>query len=136
MAHRPESEKNTVATMAGRQKVTRVEQMGSCFRFRLNWEKEESDASPFPTISAVVEAVSAEVHGGAMNVPSELVELGLQATIDQTEHIGRKREAMRTRWDTWRGRGRSCAARAMAGGHGARRSSADSTEECAVWREK
>jgi len=32
------------------------------FQFRLNWEKEESDASPFPTKGAVGEAVSAEVH--------------------------------------------------------------------------
>ena len=36
------------------------------FRFRLNWEKEESDASPFQTINAVEEAVSEKVHGGAM----------------------------------------------------------------------
>ena len=66
----------------------------------MNEEKEESDASPFPSISAVGEAVSAEVHDGAMNVLLELVELGLQATIDQTERTGRKREAMRTHWDT------------------------------------
>ena len=39
------------------------------FRFRLNWEKEESDASPFHPINAVEEAVSEKVHGGAMNVP-------------------------------------------------------------------
>ena len=64
------------------------------FQFRLNWEKEESDASPFPTKGAVEEAVSVEVHDGAMNVPSELLELGLRATIDQTECTGRKREAM------------------------------------------
>jgi len=31
----------------------------------LNWEKEESDASPFQTINAVEEAVSEKVHGGA-----------------------------------------------------------------------
>ena len=90
------------------------------FRFRKHREREESDASPFSTISAVGEAVSTEVHGDAKNDPPELAELGLRATIDQTESTGRKREAMRTRWDTWRGRGRSCAARAMGGGHGAR----------------
>ena len=39
------------------------------FRFRLNWEKEESDASPFHPKNAVEEAVSEKVHGGAMNVP-------------------------------------------------------------------
>jgi len=47
----------------------------------LNREKEESDASPFQTINAVEEAVSEKVHGGAMNVPSELAEQGLWATI-------------------------------------------------------
>ena len=51
------------------------------FRFRLNWEKEESDASPFHPKNAVEEAVSEKVHGGAMNVPSELAEQGLRATI-------------------------------------------------------
>ena len=51
------------------------------FRFRLNQEKEESDASPFQTINAVEEAVSEKVHGDAMNVLSELAELGLWATI-------------------------------------------------------
>ena len=35
------------------------------FQFRLNWEKEESDASPFHPINAVEEAVSEKVHGGA-----------------------------------------------------------------------
>jgi len=47
----------------------------------LNWEKEESDASPFQPINVVEEAVSEKVHGDAMDVPSELVELGLRATI-------------------------------------------------------
>ena len=51
------------------------------FRFRTHWEKEESDASPFQPINAVEEAVSEKVHGGAMNAPSELAELGLRATI-------------------------------------------------------
>ena len=67
------------------------------FRFRKHREREESDASPFSTISAVGEAVSTEVHGDAKNDPPELAELGLRATIDQTESTGRKREAMRTR---------------------------------------
>ena len=67
------------------------------FRFRKNREREESDASPFQTINAVEEAVSEKVHGGAMNVPLELAELGLRATIDQTERTGRKREARQTR---------------------------------------
>jgi len=47
----------------------------------LNWQKEESDASPFQTINAVEEVVSEKVHDDAMNAPSELAELGLQATI-------------------------------------------------------
>ena len=51
------------------------------FRFRTHWEKEESNASPIHPINAVEEAVSEKVHGGAMNVPSELAELGLWATI-------------------------------------------------------
>ena len=41
----------------------------------MNWEKEESDASPFQPINAVEEAVFEKVHGDAMNVPSELAEL-------------------------------------------------------------
>jgi len=65
--------------------------------------REESDASPFPAINTVGEVVSAEVHGGAMNGPSELAELGLRAAIDQTECTRRKRTARRTRRDTWRG---------------------------------
>ena len=116
MAHRLESEKNTVATMADPRRSPELSGWGATvhgFRFRKHWEREESDVSPFPTINAVGEAVSAEVHDDAMNVPSELVELGLRATIDQTEYTGRKREARRTRWNTWRGCGRSCAARAM-----------------------
>ena len=71
MAQRLETGKNTVAT--------------------------QSDVSPFQTINAVEEAVSEKVHGGAMNVPSELEKLGLRATIDQNERTGRKREARRTR---------------------------------------
>ena len=51
------------------------------FRFRLNWEKEESDASPFHPINAVEKAVSEKVHGGAMNVPAELAKQGLRTTI-------------------------------------------------------
>jgi len=46
--------------------VGQKEAMVHGFRFRLNWEKEESDASPFQTINAVEEAVSEKVHGGAM----------------------------------------------------------------------
>ena len=106
------------------------------FRFRKHWEREESDASPFLAINTVGEVVSAEVHGGTMNGPSELVELGLRATIDQTECTRRKRTARRTRRDTWRGQGRSRAAHAMADGHGARRSSVVGMEECPVSREK
>ena len=70
----------------------------------MNREKEESESSLFPNISTVGEAVSAEVHGGIMNGPSEFAELGHRATIDPTECIGTKREARQTRRDTWRGR--------------------------------
>ena len=55
-----------------------------------------------------------EVHSGAMNGPSEFAELGPRAMIDQTEHIGRKREARRTRRDTWRDRGRCVSRRPTA----------------------
>jgi len=54
----------------------------------LNLEKEESDASPFQTINAVQEAVFEKVHGGAMNVPTELAEQGLRAMIRSTTGRG------------------------------------------------
>ena len=93
-------------TMAGRPKLAGAsgwEATVHGFLFRKYWEREESDVSPFPAINTVGEVVSAEVHGGAMNGPSELAELGLRATIDQTECTGTKRAARRTHRDTWRG---------------------------------
>jgi len=88
----------------------------------LNWEKEESDASPFQTINAVEEAVSQKVHGDAMNAPSELAELGLWATIRSATgqggsgkgdeaHLGAKSQRKRLGTAASRGgrRGGSCA---------------------------
>jgi len=57
--------------------------------------REENDASPFPTISAVGEAVSAEVHGGAMNDPPELAGRTPEATVSHGKKPGRESERRR-----------------------------------------
>ena len=67
-------------TMAGPPKLTGEEHQAAAelrFPNRKAQEKEESEASPFPTQTRPVEADSMAVGGGTMNGLSELVELGL-----------------------------------------------------------
>ena len=66
--------------------------------------REESDASPFPTISAVGEAVSAEVHGGAMNDPPELAGRTPEATVSHGKKPGRESERRRACFSPHRSR--------------------------------
>ncbi len=62
------------------------------FRFRLNWEKEESDASPFHPINAVKEAVSEKVHGGAIPESMELAAMTKERIVSQRQWTRTKRE--------------------------------------------
>ena len=61
------------------------------FRFRLNWEKEESDASPFHPKNAVEEAVSEKVHGGAMPESLELAAMTKERIVSQRKWTRMKR---------------------------------------------
>ena len=61
------------------------------FRFRLNWEKEESDASPFHPKNAVEEAVSEKVHGGAMPESPELAATTKERIVSQRKRSRTKR---------------------------------------------
>ena len=61
------------------------------FRFRLNWEKEESDASPFHPINAVEEAVSEKVHDGAIPESLELAAMTKERIVSQRKRTRTKR---------------------------------------------
>ena len=80
--------------MVGRKEAhrsKRIRTYGAYFWFCLNWEKEESDASPFQTINAVEEAVSEKVHGGAMPESPELAATTKERIVSQRKRSRTKR---------------------------------------------
>jgi len=136
--NQPELE-NTAATMASRPKLVGAsgwEATVHGFRFRLNREKEETVASPpMPSEWPEVSLCSTR-HGRRPRSSTASMTRARWCSVFQGECTERERKRRQTQFGPKRGRGKPHAARAMADGHGARRSSTVGTEECPVSRVK
>jgi len=135
VAHRPERNEITTATMAGRPKLAGASGWGATvhgFRFCLNREKEETVASPpmpseWPGVS-----LRGTRHSQWPRSSTASMTRARWCSVFQGKRTKRERKRRQARFGPKRGRGKPHAAHAMADGYGARRSSAVATEECPV----